>query len=103
MSRAHAEDAVPAADVFVSGLEWLGPGKMPGDDTEIGRLLLVDRENFLVSSFTSAPGNGRQDELAVFGSGFNNGLVTIARRLMVTGALPSADQGNGVLGDTDSQ
>jgi hypothetical protein len=93
--RAHVADALPDVDVFVSGLEWLGAGVMPGDDIEIGRLLLIDRNTVLVSSFTRGGSDGRQREQAVFGRGFDNGFVTVARRLMVTRVLPSADAGHG--------
>lgn len=93
--RAHMQDALPDVEVFVSGLEWLRAGELSGDETEIGRLLLVDRETILVSSFTHGPEDGRHHERATFGRGFDNGLVTIARRLMVTGLLPSADPGEG--------
>lgn len=93
--RAHVQDALPDVEVFVSGLEWLNSGVLPGDDTELGRLLLVDRETILVSTFTPGPADGRQYEQAVFGHGFDNGLVTVARRLLVTGLLPSAGPGTG--------
>ncbi|MFB6101230.1 MAG: hypothetical protein ABEJ73_01535 [Haloplanus sp.] len=57
---------------------------LPDDDTEIGRLLLVDREAILVSSFTSDDGNPAHEQ-GVFGREFDNGLVAIVRRLMATG------------------
>lgn len=55
------------------------------DDTEIGRLLLVDRNTILVSSFHAAQAGERDHEQAAFGRGFDNGLVAIVRRLMATG------------------
>jgi hypothetical protein len=64
---------------------------MADDDTEISRLLLADRSSILVSTVHA---NGRVDgasERAVFGRGFDNGLVAIARRLMATGLLPVDD------------
>ena len=77
------EDEVPNAQVFVSGLEWLrGPGT--DGDTAIGRMLLIDRETILVSSYDPETGKER----AVFGGGFGNGLVVIVRRLLETGLLP---------------
>ena len=84
------QNDVPNAETFVSGLDWLqgGNGGEP-NETAIGLLLLVDRETILVS--TVDPETGAQQ--AVFGRGFGNGLVVIARRLMATGLLSSADPG----------
>ncbi|WP_251343793.1 TrmB family transcriptional regulator [Haloplanus halophilus] len=85
----HAEirDALPGAEVFVSGLDWLSRSPLPSDDTEISRLLLADREAILVSSFVESGGDSREHEQGVFGRGFDNGLVAIVRRLMATGLL----------------
>lgn len=88
--RDGVRKALPDLRVFVSGLEWLSRSELAGDETEISRLVLVDRETILVSSFTESAGEGRQHEQAVFGRGFDNGLVAIVRRLMATGLL-SAD------------
>jgi len=79
-------DALPDVESFVSGLEWLRQSALPGDETEISRLLLVDRSAILISSFTATEA-GRTHEQGVFGGGFDNGLVTIVRRLMGTGLL----------------
>jgi len=89
--RTAVQDALPNAEVFVSGLDWLSHSPLPGDDTEISRLLLVDREAILVSSFTGARRDGREHEQGVFGRGFDNGLVAITRRLMATGLLSVND------------
>lgn len=79
-------ETVPKARVFVSGLEWLhGPG-LDGE-TAVGRLLLVDRETILLSSIEE---DGMK-ERGIFGRGFGNGLVVIARRLMATGLIPAED------------
>ena len=86
--RTTVQDALPDTEVFVSELEWLSRSPLPDDDTEISRLLLVDREAILVSSFTETTADGRGHEQGVFGRGFDNGLVAITRRLMATG-LPS--------------
>ena len=87
--RTEIEDALPDVEVFVSGIEWLGQSSLPGDHTEISRLLLVDREAILVSSFSE---NGDGDhEQAVFGRGFDNGLVAIVRRMLATGLLLEDD------------
>lgn len=77
------ESEVPHSEVFVSGLEWLH-GPNADDETAIGRMVLIDRQTILMSSYDPETGN----ELAVFGSGFGNGLVVIIRRLMETGLLP---------------
>lgn len=85
--QAEVQAAVPAATTFVSGLEWLHAETDTEDDTSIGRLLLVDRASILVSSIRP----DSKDEQAVFGEGFGNGFVVIARRLMAQGLLPIRD------------
>ena len=80
--RDRVLEAVPDAEAFVSGLEWLSGGE--NDDVDIGRLVLVDRDTILMSSRHGEAGSG---ERAVFGTGFTNGLVVIVRRLMATGLL----------------
>lgn len=57
------------------------------EDTAIGRLLLVDRSTILVSSIMP----DSKEEQAIFGEGFGNGLVVIARRLMAQGLIPVRD------------
>jgi len=89
--RTEIQDALPDTEVFVSGLDWLSHSPLPGDDTEISRLLLADREAILVSSFTETTADGREHEQGVFGRGFDNGLVAITRRLMATGLLSVND------------
>ncbi|GAA0522495.1 Sugar-specific transcriptional regulator TrmB [Halorubrum aquaticum] len=89
--RERVERDLPDAKVFVSGLEWLSSSVETGDETVIGRLLLVDRNTILVSSFHEAVGDGHDHEQAVFGRGFDNGLVAIVRRLMSTGLLSNVD------------
>ena len=81
--------AVPAATTFVSGLEWLHGTDAAENDTAIGRLLLVDRGSILVSSIMPES----KSEQAIFGEGFGNGLVVIARRLMAKGLIPVRDPG----------
>ncbi|MBX0298223.1 TrmB family transcriptional regulator [Haloarcula nitratireducens] len=93
--QAAIQDALPDVEVFVSGLDWLSRSPLPGDDTEISRLLLVDREAILVSSFTDTRADGREHEQAVFGRGFDNGLVAITRRLMATGLRSGNDPETG--------
>lgn len=82
------EREVPRATTFISGLEWL-QGSTDEHATSIGRLLLVDRSTILVSTITNDSG----EERAIFGSGFGNGLVVIARRLMAQGLVPMRDPG----------
>ena len=75
-TRTRIQELVPDADTFVSGLEWLRTGDT--DETAIGRLVLIDRSTILVSSIVPST----NEEHAIFGEGFGNGLVVIARRLM---------------------
>lgn len=83
----HIRRTIPEATTFISGLEWLhGEGDTSGE-VAIGRLLLVDRSTILVSSIIPETGK----EQAVFGEGFGNGLVVIARRLMAQGLLTTRD------------
>jgi len=78
---------VPGAATFVSGVEWLQADTHAAEETGVGRLLLTDRSSILVSAI--APGNKR--ERAVFGEGFGNGLVIVARRLMSRRLVPGRD------------
>lgn len=80
---------VPGATTSVSGLEWLHGGDADLDDVGIGRLLLVDRSKILVSSISA----DSREERAIFGEGFGNGLVVIARRIMAQGLLSARDPG----------
>jgi hypothetical protein len=50
-------------------------------------LLLIDRSAILVSSIMPET----KEEQAIFGEGFGNGLVVIARRLMSQGLLTARD------------
>jgi HTH-type transcriptional regulator, sugar sensing transcriptional regulator len=84
------QTAVPDATTYISGLEWLHGENTTMDDTAIGRLLLIDRSTILVSSIIP----DTKDEQAVFGEGFGNGLVVIARRLMAQGLLLARDSGS---------
>lgn len=85
--ESQIQTAIPAATTFVSGLEWLRGDDSQRGDTAIGRLLLVDRSTFLVSSIMPKS----KDEEAIFGRGFGNGLVVIARRLMSEGLVTARD------------
>ena len=81
------QTAVPDATTFISGLEWLHGENATKDDTAIGRLILIDRSTLLVSSIMPET----KEEQAIFGEGFGNGLVVIARRLMAQGLLTVRD------------
>lgn len=87
--RQDVQAALPDSEVFVSELQWLASEQM--DDTKIGRLLLVDKSTILVSTFRESDTDERMVEQAVFGRGFDNGLVTIVRRLMSSGLLQMND------------
>ncbi|MFB6302105.1 MAG: TrmB family transcriptional regulator [Haloferacaceae archaeon] len=78
-------DQVTSATTFVSGLDWLHGPPEAGDDhgVAVGRLLLIDKSTILVSSIVPTTG----EEHAVFGTGFGNSLVVIARRLMAQGLM----------------
>lgn len=81
--RDEIRERLPEAEVFVSDVEALtDPSNFTDDNTRITRLVLVDGETFLVSSFHETSAGGRSDEHAVFGSGMNNGLVALMRRLV---------------------
>jgi len=84
--RTDIQNHVPEATTFISGLNWLESAD-DGDETTIGRLLLIDRSVILVSSIDQATTN----EHAIFGEGFGNGLVVIARRLLSKGLLEIND------------
>lgn len=93
--REEVQSTLPDIEVFTSGLEWLESQTADASDTtEISRLLLVDKNAILVSSVHGAMGDG-ETESAVFGRGFDNGLVVIARRMMSTGLPFSDDSGHG--------
>lgn len=80
------ERAVPEATTFTTGLDWLDAGES-ADEVLIGRMLLVDRSTILVSSLVPTS----REEQAIFGEGFGNGLVVVARRLMAQGLLEERD------------
>ena len=81
------QTAVPDATTFISGLEWLHGEDATENETAIGRLVLIDRSTILVSSLMPVT----KEEQAIFGEGFGNGLVVIARRLMAQGLLTARD------------
>lgn len=80
------DESVPDAVAFESELQWLKP-TLDGEDVVVGRLLLVDGSSLLVSSIL--PDHGK--EHAVFGEGFENGMVVITRRLIAQGLNQTRD------------
>jgi len=72
--QTRVEEELPEAEVSVSGLDWLQGTSLTDDDTEISRLLLIDRNTILISTFHGTTDGGKQHEQAVFGRGFDNGL-----------------------------
>ncbi|PSQ04855.1 transcriptional regulator [Halobacteriales archaeon QS_6_71_20] len=85
--QARIHDTVPTATTFLSGLEWLRNGGDPDENLVMGRLLLVDRSAILVSTIDP----DTSEEKAIFGGGFRNGLIVMARRLLAQGLLPKRD------------
>jgi sugar-specific transcriptional regulator TrmB len=83
--RDELRERIPDAEVFTSELDWLHDET--DDGVAIGRMLLVDKSTILLSSIDEASGR----EKAIFGRGFQNGLVVITRRLMATGLLALRD------------
>ena len=77
---AEVQAAVPDATPFVSGLDWLRGGDTAASDTEIGRLLLIDRSTVPVTATVPDSKEGR----AILGRGFGNGVVP-ARRCTAQG------------------
>lgn len=67
------------SEVSMLDLRWLGYDASDSEEEpEVGRIVLVDREKVLVSSFET----GTTEEHAIFGKGSGNGLVTVARRVV---------------------
>ena len=62
----------------VAELSLFEPSETGDDDTRITRSALIDRNTILLST-TAGPA---AETSAVFGRGFENGLVTLVRRLM---------------------
>jgi HTH-type transcriptional regulator, sugar sensing transcriptional regulator len=83
-TREAIRDQVPHAEVFETGLEWLESPVMEPEEASIGVLVMVDRSELLVSSRTPVE-DSEPTERAIYGSGFSNGLVVIARRLLSYG------------------
>jgi hypothetical protein len=78
--------AVPDATTSTTGLAWLHD-EHAHVETAIGRFVLIDRSQNLVSSIMP----DSKAEQAIFGEGFKNGLVVISRRLILQGLVPGRD------------
>ena len=88
-TRERIHDRLPDAEVFKSDLGWLeGTSE---DDPSIGVLVMADQNTLLVSSLTEHGSDKDPSETAIYGSGFSNGLVIIARRLLARGLLTEKD------------
>lgn len=88
-TRNRVRDRLPHAEVFETELGWLeGTSE---EDPSIGVLVMADRNTLLVSSLTEHGPDERSSETAIYGSGFSNGLVIIARRLLARGLLAAKD------------
>lgn len=85
-------ETLPETTAFVSDLELLEASPLPDDETTLGRLLLVDRDTILVSSFHEATPDDSREERAVCCRGFDNGLVTLVRRSIARGSVPLEDR-----------
>ena len=83
-TREAIRDHVPHGEVFEIGFEWLEGPITESEEASIGVLVMVDRTKLLVSSRTPTDGD-EPTERAIYGSGFSNGLVVIARRLLSYG------------------
>jgi sugar-specific transcriptional regulator TrmB len=80
------QSRLPGVTVFLSNYEWLTADTTSEDSAAINRMLLADRSSFLIGS--STVDTDSTDEQAVFGRGFNNGLVVIARWLLLARLAP---------------
>lgn len=89
--REQLQERAADINVFVSELKWLheSDDSENNDNVTIERILLVDQSTILLSSLDPS----MHEEHAVFGRGFDNGLVVLTRRLMASGLLSSQDPG----------
>lgn len=78
--RTRLADTNLGRTVFTSDLvEWLGA---TDDSSEIGRLLMVDREPVLVSALHPERLPGVPNETAVWSDGLNHGFATFTERVL---------------------
>jgi sugar-specific transcriptional regulator TrmB len=75
--RLRDELSEELSEVSMLNLNWLDYG-VSDKEPDIGRIVLVDHEEVLVSSLVTRTG----EEHAIFGKGSGNSLVTVARRVV---------------------
>ena len=86
--RRALEDDLPGIDVSVVDLQWfVGP---ESEGAILRRLLLVDGDRILVS--TTDDSGEVVDEHATLGSGLDNGLVVVLRRVLAGELDPGAER-----------
>ncbi|MDZ7687571.1 MAG: helix-turn-helix domain-containing protein [Halobacteriales archaeon] len=86
-ARERINEEVPRVRTFDSGLEWLEAKAKDDYNATIGRILLIDRYTLLLSSLEP----DSMEEYAVFGEGFGNGLLVIARKIIAQGLEDELD------------
>jgi len=73
--QTRVEEELPEAEVSVSGLDWLQGTSLTDDDTEISRLLLIDRNTILISTFHgTTDGRGNSTNRRCSGEDSTTGL-----------------------------
>lgn len=77
--REDLSAALPDAEIFSTGLEWLQPVTAE-EEEHVDTLLLVDRERMLVSSTDEAVSSDARQ--AVCGHGSGNAVVLVVRRAL---------------------
>lgn len=77
--RRRCREGLPEATVWEPQLDWLNTPTYP----RVGRLILVDRRNVMLSILTEPPSEqGAPEEIALVGSGETNPLVVLVRELL---------------------
>lgn len=79
------ESELPSIQVFETEFDWL-VGPEEGSEVAVGRVLFVDRETLLVSSFYPDDGHGSTEQ-AIFAAGLGNGVVVLLRRIIGSGLM----------------
>lgn len=80
---------LPDDVVFISNLSLLDGTALAGDEVDVCRLVLADRKDVLVSTYHPDKDGGEVRQ-AVTGNGFDNGVVTVIRRTLLSGCEPVA-------------
>lgn len=88
----HVERILPTVEVFKTDIRWLlGPDT--DDEVAISRVLLVDHEALLISSFYPQTDETRKEQ-AIFAEGLTNGVIVLLRRVLATGLTHCNDTAN---------